>query len=212
MKNRTKGIVKMVSAAMLALLGLGGWAQTARADSADTSADQGSTVPGPSNIKGQNQLTGTVSTLDKATSSLSIMDQRGNRTTVQVPQDMKNLDSVKIGDKVSVNYQESVAVGITIPGENLSMKKGAPQPTNPVSATSCSGVTEVAANVVSIDKDKGQLSFRTAGGDVRTVDASAFPAVQERLATLHTGDLIKVSYTQPVATKLTPKKLQQSQQ
>jgi len=205
MKNRTKGIVKMVSAAMLALLGLGGWAQTARAtgDSGDSASDQGSTVPGPIN-KGKHELTGTVSSIDKATSSMSIRDQRGNLTSVQVPDDVKNLQEFKPGDTVSVAYKESVAVGISRPGQTMAeMKKGAKA--NEPGGYSCGGVTEVSGNIVSIDQDKGQLTFRAAGGDIRTVSASEFPAVQNKLSTLRPGDIVQVAFTQPVATKIAKK-------
>jgi len=205
MKNRTKGIVKMVSAAMLALLGLGGWAQTARA-AADTdeaaAGEHESATHGPGRAK--HDLTGKVSAVDKASSTLVIMDKQGNRTAVQAPGD--NLDRVKAGDTVAVTYQEPIAVGITTSGE--SQKKAGAKPNEMGAGGSCAGITEASGNVISVDEHRGEITFRAAGGDIHTVSTAAFPAVQEKLAKLHPGDLVQVNYTQPVATKVTVMKKQ----
>ena len=203
MKNRTKVIVRMVSAAMLALLGLGGGARLATA-AGDSSDKPEATTPRPSAATKAKlgHMTATVSSIDENRGTMILTDDRGERRIFQTPPTMKGIDNVEQGDRVSVTYQDSLAVGIITPTDAAQMGKGkAPKPGDEPAL--CAGNTTTTANVLSVDAQRGQLTFRGAGGGARTVTA-VDPAIESKLGALHPGDLIQVMYTEPVATTIAP--------
>jgi len=209
MKNTSKVIVRMTSAAMLALLGLGGGARLAVAsDSGDTGQAQPSSSSGHSAAKANHgHMTATVSSIDKPGRNLSVIGNGGQEFSMSVPNSVKGFNKVKQGDRVQVNYQDSIAVSLVGPGERAKspaeMKQAAAKTGGEAAATSCPGNLQSTANVVSVDQDKGTLTFRGAGGQVRTVTA-VDPAIAEKLGSLNQGDLIQVTYTEPVATSIAP--------
>jgi hypothetical protein len=62
-------------------------------------------------------LSGTVETIDHDKRVLTIRTADGNYETLDVPQSAKRFDELKIGDKVSVTYNNNVSVRMKPPGE-----------------------------------------------------------------------------------------------
>jgi hypothetical protein len=62
-------------------------------------------------------LSGTVEAIDHAKRILSIKTDDGKFETLEVPQSAKRFDELKIGDKVSVTYNNNVSVRLKPPGE-----------------------------------------------------------------------------------------------
>jgi hypothetical protein len=124
---------------------------------------------------------------------------------MSVPSSVKGFDKVKQGDRIQVSYQDSIAVSLVGPGERAKspteMKQASAKTGGEAAATSCPGNLQATANVVSTDPEKGTLTFRGAGGQVRTVTA-VDPAIGEKLSSLKQGDLVQVTYTEPVATSI----------
>jgi len=199
MKKTFKFIVKMASVAVLAVvtpgLGLGG----ARLALAGESAESGGSAGAAARPK-HGHMTATVSTIDKAGHSVVLTDDRGERTTVHVPTSMKSANDIKPGDRVAVTYQEPLAIGLVTPSETAggAGAKGA-------ATASCGASRETTANVVSADRSKGELTFRGPGGQIQTVRA-ADAIVEDKLGNLKPGDLVKVTYTEPVAASIAPVK------
>ena len=206
MKNKAKVIVRMVSAAMLALLGLAGGARAALAAGDTDEASDRTEVPGPAEHATAParhiRMTGTVGDVDRSTRSMVIVDDKGERMSVHVPESVKGFDKISQGDRVALNYRGSIAVAVARPGENAKFGKAAPASAGG-SPTACEGNVRTSANVVSVDPGRGTLTFRGAANRSQTVTA-VDPAVEEKLGTLHPGDLIDVTYTEPVASSVAP--------
>ena len=62
-------------------------------------------------------LSGTVETIDHDKRVLSIKTADGKFETLEVPQSAKRFDELKVGDKVSVTYNNNVSVRLKPPGE-----------------------------------------------------------------------------------------------
>jgi len=204
MKNNAKVIVRMVSAAMLALLGLAGGARAAMAagdtDEASDKAEASSPTEHATAPARHVRMTGTVADMDKRTRNLVIMDDKGERMSIRVPQSVKGFDKISEGDRVALNYRGSIAVAVQRPGDNAKPGK-AGQASNGTSPPACEGNVRSSANVVSVDPAHGTLTFRGAANRTETVTA-VDPAVEEKLGTLHPGDLIDLTYTEPVASSI----------
>ena len=57
-----------------------------------------------------------VTAVDKPARKLTIKNVSGEKMTVQVPADVKSFDKLKVGDRVDVDYTESIAVSMLPPG------------------------------------------------------------------------------------------------
>jgi hypothetical protein len=63
-------------------------------------------------------LSGTVETIDQARRLLNIRKADGQFETVDVPASAKRFDELKVGDKVSVTYNNTVSARLKPPGED----------------------------------------------------------------------------------------------
>ena len=57
-----------------------------------------------------------VTAVDKAERKLTIKNVSGEKMTVQVPVDVKSFEKLKVGDRVDIDYTESLALSMLPPG------------------------------------------------------------------------------------------------
>ena len=149
-------------------------------------------------------VTTTVQSVDLKTREIELKDANGKTMTMHVPENIKNLDKVKVGDTITTTYAVAVAVEIMKPGDtpapitSSAMKQGGGQV---VGTTEHSAVlkvdsVDVAANTVTVTGPKGRQE---------TLKVKR-PEVQEKLKTLKPGDEVQVTYTEAMAITVTPKK------
>src|SRR5688572_14843228 len=62
-------------------------------------------------------LSGTVETVDQSRRTLNIKKTDGTFETVEVPTSAKRFDELKVGDKVTVTYNNTVSARLKPPGE-----------------------------------------------------------------------------------------------
>ena len=62
-------------------------------------------------------LKGTVETIDHAKHVMNIKTSDGKFETIDVPQSAKRFDELKVGDKVSITYNNTVTARLKPPGE-----------------------------------------------------------------------------------------------
>src|SRR5690349_9884121 len=67
--------------------------------------------------------TDTVTAIDRAKRTATLKNSDGESKTVQVPADMKGFDTLKVGDKIDIDYYESVAVKVLPKGSKPSMSQ-----------------------------------------------------------------------------------------
>ena len=81
------------------------------AAAADSAA---SAQPKPSYYEEQKQtLTATVEAIDPSTRTVSLHGDAGKTLTFKANDEVRNLDQVKVGDRVAVDYLESVSIHVT---------------------------------------------------------------------------------------------------
>jgi len=137
-------------------------------------------------------LAGTVETIDHGKRLVTLKTADGSFETIDVPASAKRFDELKVGDKVSVTYNNNVAVRAKPPGEpavdtgsksSTMGKEERPGGTTSVQRT-------MTATVAAIDKNAAAITFTGPNGwkySRHVVD----PAVLEKVKV---GDQVDVSW------------------
>jgi hypothetical protein len=145
-----KGINAILSASGLVLaLSLSSWAQEVKQLPTQTVT-----------------LSGTVATIDHEKRTVNIKKADGSFETVDVPPSAKRFDELKVGDKVTVTYNNNVSARLKPPGE---------APVNTATGTSTAGQGErpggtasvqrtMTATVDAIDKNASSITFTGPNG------------------------------------------------
>jgi uncharacterized surface protein with fasciclin (FAS1) repeats len=150
----------------------------------------------------------TVEAIDPARRLVTLRDEGADTMTVRVSEDVRNLEQVKVGDRVTVRYLEAVAVGIKPPGrlpvapaEVTTATARAPVGDMPAGAV----VENVTATVrvERVDPATGTVWFRGPSGVLRARTIED-PEVRRFVGTLKPGDEVDVSYTQGLVVSVEP--------
>ena len=106
-------------------------------------------------------LSGTVETIDHGKRVVNIKKADGTFETVDVPPSAKRFDELKVGDKVSVTYNNNVSVRLKPPGEpavdTASKTSTMGQEVRPGGTTSVQRT--MTAHVDTIDKSTASMTF-----------------------------------------------------
>jgi hypothetical protein len=151
-------------------------------------------------------LTGTVEAVDLAKRVVTIKGSKGRTVDLKVGEEAKNLDQVKVGDKVVAKYYESIAFRMKKPGEAEGVKAeqavAAAKPGELPAAVLANQVM-VTATVEEISPKKTYVTLKGPGG--KTVDVKVRDP--KNLEKVKVGDQVVVTYTQAFAIALDkPKK------
>lgn len=152
------------------------------------------------------QVTATVEAIDPAKRELSLRGPKRS-VSVAVGDDVKNFDSIHVGDKVIVSYYEGLAV---------QMAKGGMKATEPAASTfdyrAASGQrpgggtgasTTVTVTIEGIEGSTNTVAFKTPDGALHMVAVKS-PNMVQFLHTLKRGDSVDVTYTESLAVKVVP--------
>jgi hypothetical protein len=192
MKLGTSTIAFAISAILIGATPLAARAQTTTADL--------TTAPGKLGVSETVKMTATVVLIDMSSRDLVLIDSQGKMHKVNVSDQVRNLDQVKVGDKVSAEYTEAIS---------LQLKKRGTANVPPASAEeaiirSPKGMkpggavgrkVTAFATVVAVNPKKQFVTLRGPLGneyDVQVVD----PAL---LKTVNKGDEVEVVYTEALA-------------
>ncbi len=116
---------------------------------------------------------------------------------------MKAFDKLKKGDKIDVDYTESIAVAMLPSGTKLSAsEKTAAAKTGKGMGGAGRQVT-VSAQVVSVDTANNTVTLKGPKGNVETVDVTD-PDNQAKLPNLKPGQVMQFTYTEAMAVSVTP--------
>jgi len=137
--------------------------------------------------------------VDQKSRVVTLHNAEGETFDVKVGEEVRNLPQVKKGDDVVVTYYESLALTLRKPGEATPgvtttdaahRAKPGEKPGGAVGSQ-----TTITATVVGINKQKGTVTLKGAGGKVVTVTARE----PRRLDPVKVGDLIEAVYTEALA-------------
>ncbi len=144
------------------------------------------------------QATVSVTAIDKAARKVTIKNVSGEKMTVQVPVDVRSFDKLKVGDKVDIDYTESIALSMLPPGTKPALTERAA--TIPGAA---GREISISAEVISVDAANNKVTFKGPKGQHKTVTVQD-PEVQAKLPGLKPGQVMQLTYTEAVATAVQP--------
>ena len=149
------------------------------------------------------KATATITAIDAATRAITLKGPKGNETVVTAGPEVKNFAQMKVGDQVTVEYVESLA---------LELKKGGGAP---VAATAKEGAAAakpgerpgvvggrqvtVVADVIDLNAETQVVTLK---GPQRTVELKVRDPEQFKL--IKKGDQVQATYTEAVAIAVTP--------
>ena len=172
---------------------------------AQTATVVGGSAPGKAVVAATVKATATISAIDKATRDVTLKGPQGNELTVTAGPDVRNFDSLRVGDKVDLQYVEAVT---------LELKKGGGQQVARTEQSAAVGAkpgaqpggavgrqVTIVADVVDVDPAKQSVVLR---GPQRTVVLDVKDP--EQFKRIAKGDQVEATYTQALAVAVEPSK------
>ena len=144
------------------------------------------------------KLTGTVKAVDLEKKTVTVEGSGGRVETIDA-KDARNLEQVKVGDKVTVRYTQALAVFVTKGDEPPSTSDKqtvqlAPKGQKPGGVVA--RTIQLTGTVQSVDARKRMVDVRVPAGDVRSFKVD--PRVKN-LSQVKKGDQVVLRYTESVA-------------
>jgi len=145
-------------------------------------------------------LSGTVETIDHAKRVMNIKTADGKFETIDVPAGAKRFDELKVGDKVSVTYNNNVSARVKPPGEaavdtgskaSTAGQEARPGGTAVVQRT-------MTATISALDKSASSITFSGPNGwnySRRVVDPTVFDQVK-------VGDKVDITWNTDVTVSV----------
>jgi hypothetical protein len=148
----------------------------------------------------------TVVAVNRTDRKVTLQNARGQVITVQVPTDV-NLNRVTAGDNVVIGLLQSVSARVLPPGSAAlgnTLEVASTQPGQPEGRAWGQQLT-VVAEITAIDLVNHTITLRGAEGNSDTISVKN-PQRQQRMANLQVGDLVELTYSEALATRLLPRR------
>lgn len=153
------------------------------------------------------QKTATVESINLPSRLVTLRGEDGGGLTVVVDPVVRNLDQVKVGDKLVVSYYESLAAEVKKPGEGVQGVEtevvGARAEAGEKPAGGAGVAMRTTVTIESVDTSLNTVTFTRSDGMVRTV-AVERPEGQEFIRGLKKGDQVEITYTEALAMEVRP--------
>ncbi|WP_042881621.1 hypothetical protein [Cupriavidus necator] len=170
----------------------------------ETRVDVASGV-GATMVTGTVKATATVTAIDAATRTVTLKNKQGKLTDVQVGEDVRNFEQLRVGDMVTVEYKEALSVSLNRQsGMRSSIERETVDRAAPGAKPGGTVGREVAvtADVVAVNQKTGMVTLKGPKG--RTVDVHVQDPGQ--LKAVRRGDQVQAVYTEALAISVTPAK------
>jgi hypothetical protein len=146
--------------------------------------------------------TATVTGMNHSTRTVSIKTDDGEETTVEVPEAVKEFSTMVTGDKIDLDYYESMAVSLAPSGSKPSMSERRGRMVDVGGGLKGREMT-MSAEVVSVDPEANTVVFKGPKGNLRTVHVES-AALQAKLPSLKPGQVVQFDYIEAVAASIRP--------
>ena len=148
-------------------------------------------------------ITATIEAIDRTARLITLKGPKGNLATVYADQSVKRFDELKVGDKVTASYYESIGVRVRRPGEPappagsaaVTPSAGAPGATASVQET-------VTVTVQEIDKANQAVTVKRQDGSVISFRVQN----PQYLEGVKAGDTVDVTLTRALLVAVNPSK------
>ncbi len=150
-------------------------------------------------------LDATVEAIDHEKRQVTLKGPKGNTVTIDVDEDVKNLPQVEVGDMVTVQYLESVAIQVYAADEVKAGKVSAAAvaTAKPGEKPAAIAIEEtiVVMTIEAIDLENELVTLKNAKGEAKTVK----PQEPENLKKVEVGDKVMITYTEAMGIAVTEK-------
>jgi len=143
-------------------------------------------------------MTATVKSLDVKKRKMVLADENGNTMVVNVKPDVKNLDRLKVGDKVRMDYTQVVSLQVRSAQSGPSASASTSTQVDPGAMPNKTFInqSEFVAKVISIDQKKRLVTLLGPSGGEETYEISK---QAKRLKNVKTGDEVVVKIVETLA-------------
>ncbi|CAG9201250.1 conserved exported hypothetical protein [Paraburkholderia tropica] len=160
--------------------------------------------PGKAAVAAKRTVTAEVLSVDPATRTVRLKREDGKTFEVQVGEEARNFDQLRIGDKVTMTYREGLSLSLKKGGgeatsvEETPSLERAPQGAKP--GGTIGRQVRVVADVVGVNHKTKMVTLKGPEGD--TVDLKVEDP--EQLANIKKGDQVEAVYTEALAISVQP--------
>ena len=144
-------------------------------------------------------ITAEVLAVDKTERVVTLLGPDDHEVDIEVGEEARNFDQIKVGDQVTIEYFESVAIYLgdagVPPAEDASVVIARAEEGDKPGGFAVSAVN-MSASIVAIGREERTLTLKLADGDMVTIDVD--PAL-ELFDTLRVGDTINARFTEALA-------------
>jgi len=178
------------------------WGLAAPSFAADTDAVTIERAPGKAGAAVAASRSGTISAIDAATRTVTILAEDGQVVTLVAGPDVRNFAQLEIGDRVDFEYRQALT---------LELKPGSTAPISRVDDAAVAGAAEgeapagiagrrvtVVAEIVALDAETSTVTLK---GPDRTIELPVADPAQ--FARMSVGDRIQATYVEAIALSVT---------
>ena len=144
-------------------------------------------------------ITAEVLAVDKTERVVTLLGPDDHEIDIEVGEEARNFDQIKVGDQVTIEYFESVAIYLgdagVPPAADASVVMARAEEGDKPGGFAVSAVN-MSASIVAIGREERTLTLKLADGDMVTIDVD--PAL-ELFDTLRVGDTINARFTEALA-------------
>ena len=162
--------------------------------------------PAPASVAHTKQLVATVESVDISTHQVLLRTPDGAHATVVAGPEVRNLAQLRAGDRVTVTYQEAIAVQMAQPG-SAPLDAGAlvaqRAALGQLPGGAVGGVVSARVSVVSVAPNGTSVTFTGPRGVLHTADVQD-PKMQSFVQRLKPGDQVDVAYANELAVRVEP--------
>jgi Cu/Ag efflux protein CusF len=155
-------------------------------------------------VSGVASMSAVVTAVDQNTRMVTLKDEQGNEKTFKAGPDVRNLAQVKVGDRLTVNYSETVKVLVRGESTTPAIAEGVEVSRAPLGAKPAgviTATTQASASVEAIDYVK---RIATLKGPQRTVTIQVSKEEAPNFDKVKVGDTVYLEYTERLAISVTP--------
>ncbi len=154
-------------------------------------------------VTGTKTVTAKVVAIDATTRTVTLKDKKGRVVEVQVGEEARNFDQLKIGDVVTTEYRESMSLSLTkASGPRSASERTIEQRSAPGAKPGGTIGREVTimADVVAVNPKTETVTLKGPQGNTVEVIVQD----PEQMKNIRKGDQVQVVYTEAVAISVTP--------
>ena len=144
--------------------------------------------------------TATVEAIEQSSRTVTVRDTKGQLRTISVPQSVERFSDVKIGDKLTVTYYDTITIRKKDPGEpDVDTLSGAKTPTGGAKPAGTAAVQQtITATIDQIDMNVPSISFKGPRGwaySSKVKDKNALSQVK-------VGDRVDITWTEAMLVSM----------